>query len=257
MEFLFDLWDRFQEWSWWQKLSTIAVMGLLFIFIMDNLIMPLYTRHGDELKVPGVLQLAENDAKLALENEGLRPEILEAVFDSTLEGRVVRQNPSAGMTVKEGRRVYLVVSKGPKPSFMPNLIKESLRNAQLRIREVGLKISNVYYEHSKAVPFRDVVINQSIAAGNAINPGQYVNLTVSLGPPPSSNKMPNIVGQILDAGLKELAAVGISRNIVSTKVVYRPNLIPQTIVSQSQPAGTPSEGLNTLELEISTDQLPE
>ena len=257
MEFLYDMWDRFREWRWWQQGLAIAALLFLFTVFIDVVLMPIYTRHGDELEVPPVVAMAEASARETLVSRGLEPEILESVFDTMSAGSVVRQNPHPGMTVKEGRRVYLVISKGPKPRYMPNLIKESLRNAQLRIREAGLRLNHVNYEHSSAVPLRDVVIFQSISPGSPITSGNYVNLTVSLGPPPSSNKMPNLVGQILDAGLKELSAVGIDRNRVSTRVVYRPNLIPQTIVSQSKPAGTPAGDIQELELVISTDQLPQ
>ncbi len=257
-DFLYQLIDRFRDFNWWQKTLTVLAGLLLFVFFMDWVVMPLYTRHGSEYELPDVTEKNVDNAMDILDDNGFIPIVQDSVFDSFYPvGTVVRQNPTAFSTVKRGRRVYLIVSSGEKPIFMPKLVSETLVNARLKLREVGIEVGRVDYDYSERYPYREVVIAQSVAAGEQIYKSQAINLTVSLGPPPSSLVMPNLAGKSLESAKRELEVLGLSAGKLVTRLRYMPNLVPNTVISQSVATGTTVSEIETLELVISTDQIPQ
>lgn len=239
----------------WMRVLAGLVGFLFLILLMDQVVMPWYTKHGQEMELPEVTGKPLQEAVELLKQHGLRPVIKDSTYDSRYPaGYVVQQRPQAYATVKEGRRVYLVVSIGEKPQFMPSLIGSTPQDAQFRLRDLGLEVNQIIYEFSDLYP-RGVVINQSIPPGEQVHRNQKVNLTVSLGPVPSSQVMPNLVGKLFLNAQKELEVLGIP--IRKVRYVLRKNLVPNTVVAQSVPPGTPLDKVKSVDLKVSIDQLPE
>ncbi len=255
--FFGDLFDKYCEFGIVGKALTWFTLCLLFILFIDLVAMPLYTRHGNEYELPDVTEKNVNEAVEILENSGFIPIIQDSVYDSYYTpGTVVRQNPMPYSTVKSGRRVYLVVSKGEKPIYMPKLVSETLTNARLKLQELGLSVGNINYDYSSTYPYRGVVIWQSVPPGKLIDKNNPVDLTVSLGEPPSSKSVPNLVGKSMGSAIRELEALGLTKEQILVKYRYQPNLVPNTVVSQSVATGTPLMDVETIELVISTDKIP-
>jgi len=253
-----QLWEKFKSLVWWQKILVVFAAFIFFALFMDIVAMPLYTRHGSEYELPDVTEKTVDEAKVILDDDGFIPIVQDSTYDSFYPpGTVLRQNPMPFATVKKGRRVYLVVSSGERPIYMPNLIKESLTNAELRLKEAGLTLNKTLWEYSEDIPYRGVVIKQSVPPGDLVISSQKINLTASLGPPPSSLEIPRLVGKSLEAALEELGALGIPLNQIVIKSRYQPKLVPQTIISQSVNEGTPVMDVDVIELVVSTDRLPD
>ena len=236
--------------------SGLALFGfIVFVLLMDNIIMPLYTKHGKEYELPDVTARPVQEAIETLKADGFQPIIQDSTYDEQFPpGTVVQQNPLPYSLVKKGRRVYLTISIGEKPRFMPRLIDLTPQDARFLLEENGLQLNNVIYEFSELHP-KGVVINQSIPPGEAVKKNQRVNITVSLGPPPTSLEIPNLVGKSLESARKELDAVGVS--VGKIKYVYRPNLVPGTVINQSVSAGTNATKVDSVNLVVSTDQPPQ
>ncbi|MCB0305402.1 MAG: PASTA domain-containing protein [Calditrichaeota bacterium] len=248
--------ERYRQLVWWQKSLVWLVSLVLLVLFMDYLVMPWYTRLGEEYQLPDVTVKQISQAQDILREEGFKPIVQDSAYDSDYApGVVLRQNPEPFTTVKKGRRVYLVVSSGEKPIYMPDLIRESLTNAELRLKEMGLVLNHKYLEFSEAIPYPGVVIRQSVPPGDLVRAGKGINLTVSLGPPPDSQEVPRLVGKSLEQALKELEAVGIPRDSIAVRESYKPNLVPFTVIAQSVPESTPSIDVGRIELTISTDEL--
>lgn len=252
--------SEFAEWfsaaRWWQKTLVIFAGFVLFMLLLDSVIMPWYTRLGDEYELPDVTEKPVEAAKEILDENGFIPIIQDSVYHAFYPpGTVTRQNPTSYSTVKRGRRVYLIVSAGAKPVYMPNLIAETLTNAELKLREVGLRLGAVYRDYSAQYPYRGVVINQSVQPGERVLADTPINLTISLGPPPSSLNVPNLAGKSLESAVQELAALGIASDQIIQKYRFRPNLVPNTVIAQSAPPGTPVSEVGVIELTVSTDQV--
>ena len=69
--------------------------------------------------------------------------------------------------------------------------------------------------------------------------------------------MPNLAGKSLESAKRELEVLGLSAGKLVTRLRYMPNLVPNTVISQSVATGTTVSEIESLELVISTDQIPQ
>ena len=159
----------------------LMVLILAFAVLMDYVVMPYYTKHGKEFELPDVTDRPIEEAIESLELDGFKPLIQDSVYDETISpGSVIQQNPLPFSRVKEGRRVYLVVSIGEKPIYIPQLIGLTPQDAEFRLREQSLRLNQTFYEFSDFYP-RGVVINQSIPAGQQFHTQFPMRAAVHLG----------------------------------------------------------------------------
>ncbi len=237
------------------KIFYLSILFLVFTFLMDLVIMPFYTKHGKEYQLPDVTDKPLNEAVEILKSNDFKPIVQDSVYDEQFPpGYIIQQNPLPYSRVKKGRRVYLIVSIGEKPRYVPRLIGLTPQDAEFRIREEGLQLNEKIYDFSDFYP-RGVVINQSIPPGEMVKKNQKINITISLGPAPTSWEIPNLIGKSLESAAKELDAVGVK--VGKIKYVYRADLVPGTVLNQSVSAGQKAALVDSVSLIVSTDQPPE
>lgn len=240
--------------KFFKKLLLVFSILCGLLLLMDFVIMPLYTKHGWEYELPDVTDRPVTEAMEILDSCGFVPLIKDSVYDEKFSpGSVIQQNPLPFSKVKSGRRVYLIVSIGEKPRYVPALIGLTPQDAEFRLREQELNLNQIFYEFSDFYP-RGVVISQSLPAGEIAQKHQSVNITVSLGVAPTTFEIPNLVGKSLDTAEKELEAIGVK--IAKVKYSYRPQLVPGTVLNQSIDAGTSAAKIESISILVSTDQPP-
>src|SRR5262245_26836802 len=103
-------------------LAAALVAGLI---LFNSLIMPTFVHRGDETKVPDVVGKTQAEAQAMLLKAGLTPGETRQRNDRRPVGTVIRQQPQAGNSVKEGRPVILTVSLGEPGREVPALAQES------------------------------------------------------------------------------------------------------------------------------------
>ena len=100
----------------WVQLGLAAVLGLVG-FVVLNVGLRGFTRHSERIAVPAVVGLDRTGAAVALEAAGLRPVVIDSLYNAKGQpGAVVEQDPGAGVEVKGTRNVYLTVSRSTPPS---------------------------------------------------------------------------------------------------------------------------------------------
>jgi eukaryotic-like serine/threonine-protein kinase len=77
--------------------------------------------------------------------------------------------------------IDVVVSKGPRPVPVPNVVGASVDDAKQALEELGFVVDDSKTKFSNAVE-RGRVIRQSPAEGQRLQPGETVSIVVSLGP---------------------------------------------------------------------------
>lgn len=159
----------------------IILAGTIFFcteWALDALI---HTRQ--EVAVPDISKKSVSNALdlLAASNLAVKKAGEEFAPDINA-GFVVRQLPSAGSIVREGRVVRIWVSQGAETIQMPNLVGMALRDAQLSIRQAGLTPGTTTSQFSLTHE-KGIVTAQSFPQDAPINKGDVVNLTVSNGAP--------------------------------------------------------------------------
>lgn len=229
-------WRRFRDWFEWVYLVRLVVaMAILFFFtlLMDQIVMPLYTKQGREVILPNVEGLNKEQADSMLTSGGFRVIKDREVNSRTYPpGIVISQNPLPHSTVKRGRRVYLVISKGEKWVGVPQLIGQSERNAQELLRQVEL-FPETEYEFSSLFP-KGVVFEQSLPPNDSASVGDTVQFIISLGDIPENLIVPAVIGKSLAEARRILIRTGLQIGSVTRQI--NDELLPDTVVQQSIPA---------------------
>jgi len=212
-----------------------AVIGLLGTLLINNLIMPLYVNWNDEIRVPGLTHVNLDQAGKILQERKLGWVVKDTVFRSDIaSGFIMDQFPEAGQLVKENRKIQLTISLPPAKLEMPDLIATTERQATIALDRLGLVLSEVLADSSDQYE-RTVVMDQSLAAGLPVAPGDSITITVSLGKRNLKKIMPDLLNKGLEEAVRILTLKGFALgNIQSTT---NAELLPQTVVAQSVPAG--------------------
>ena len=95
----------------------------------------------DDVNVPDVSNMSQAQAKQELVSSGLKVgSITKKYSNNVKKNYVVRSIPGSGSTLKLGRIVDLVISKGQYYVTVPNIIGDSYESARKRLVKDGFKI---------------------------------------------------------------------------------------------------------------------
>lgn len=158
--------------------------------------------------------------------------ITQAYNDTIPAGSVASQNPAGGTGVSAWSSVALVISLGPEPVLVPNVVGQPQSAAQAALVAVRLVVGTVTQQYSATVP-AGVVISQAPVAGTAVLPTSAVDLVVSLGPAPVL--VPNVIGQAQAAASAVITGAGFAVGTVTQQYDPAP---AGTVISQSPLGGT-------------------
>ncbi len=238
---------------WWFKLILVMLGLVVLLVILDKLVMPFYVKLGDETEMPDVIEMHVDEARSLLENQGFNVFINDSLYDANHpENVVIEQNPYPYARVKEGRRVYLSISIGEKPIIMPNLFSVSPREAELILETNSLKLKNKNYVYSD-IYHEGTVIGQSYPQGQVIKPGSGIDITISLGKLREELIVPDLIGKSLYEARARLREMQLKIG----EIIYeeRENILPETILKQSLPAGDTFDAGDTIDLTVSKEKL--
>lgn len=218
-----------------RKLIYWAIAALLLVLLMDNFVMPVFVRRGQEFPLPDVTNKTEEAASEQLKELGLELEIVASEHSpARLEGTILSQEPPAGTLVKPGRPVSVVVSKGGELVRLPYLRGVTVRQANLTLSDVGLVPGDVNWAFSDSLP-PEVVLESQPSAGALVPKGTRVVLLVNQGGVRDTLAMPNLVGTTLQDAAELLGEMGLELGVAIRQ--YSMDLLPGTVLEQSEPAG--------------------
>jgi serine/threonine-protein kinase len=170
-----DPWRRFAR-----DIGLVALTALLGYVISAYWISP-GAVFASEHAVPRVLELPADDARERLTDLGFRVRIEGERPNPVIpRGAVVWQDPPPETVVPPNSAVQLVLSGGPAPVTVPDVVGLSLSYAEAIIEAAGLKLGRV--DRVTAGQEADVVLSVRPPPGNGRQPGSTVELLVSAGP---------------------------------------------------------------------------
>ncbi len=123
--------------------------------------------------------LRYKNVKPALEADGFEIKVKRAYSDTVKKGYIISQSPKEGTTAEHGSTIILKVSKGPEPVIVPDVLGKSQREAEQILERTGIVVYNVDTFSNNALE-DGVVIDQSIAAGQSVDKGTYISLSVNV-----------------------------------------------------------------------------
>lgn len=181
---------------WVHILLAIALIFLLLFGFLWSL--GFVTKHGKTLTIPSVMGVSLAEAQSTLENRGFEIEIQDSVFvDTAAPLSVLRQFPEADAVVKENRTVYLTISRAIAPTIdMPNLEGMSFRNAEMVLRQYGLKLEDTVFkpDFAKNAVLEQQYNEQRIKPGTKIRMGSGIVLVLGSGLGQDAFSVPDMFG---------------------------------------------------------------
>ena len=232
------------------KVALVALALFFMTYFLFSWTMDTVIHNRKEVIVPDIQNKSAANALQLLSEDGLAMKIEGYEFnDSVPIGTVLRQAPSAGTTVREGKIVKVVFSQGGESVFTPNLIGLPLRNAELLLRQRTLLLGEVSESYSLKAE-KGTILSQEPRSELSVSKNTMVQVVVSAGEPP--------VGIVLmqDFRQKKISETyqWASDNKLQVKVIEDPgSLFPGgTVIDQSPAADTVVSADSPITLTVSS-----
>ncbi len=228
--------------------ACAGVAAILIVLLIDGLIMP-YLVDVPSVKIPRLQTLDAAKAAERLEQWGLKMAIGDSLHHKSIaRGAVIDQTPQDGQRVKRGRRITVILSKGPRYYPTPNLSGVSLREARLQLESKQLQVGAILYVSSDEIP-QTAVIGQAPAAGTMLAYGASVDLRISNGPFSGLKRVPDLLRIPIDAAEDTLRKYEMQLGRIDSRIDN--NSPPGTILSQMPAANTQAPRHTQINLSVS------
>lgn len=234
--------------------ARYLVLLASFILVLASLFW-IVSKTPATVEIPNVAgqTVAEAKEKLKKANFEIGEEKTEA-SDTVEEGRVIRTDPDAGSSRKEGIKVNLIISSGQQSFKIGNYIGRNSTDviAELKGKKVPENLIKVVEEESSETE-AGLVMRQSLPEGTTYDLSKATEITLTVAKKVTSVPMPSYIGSSLEFTKNNLIQiVGVKEaNIEVVEVSTAPEgTVEDTVVSQSP---KPGEGvdLNTTRIKIS------
>ena len=215
-------------------LASIVLVAASLIWILS--------RTPATIAIPDVAGQTVAEAKETLKkaNFEIGEEKSEA-SEKVEEGRIIRTDPDAGKTRKEGTKINLVISSGKQSFQLSNYIGRKSTDviAELKQKKVPENLIKIEEEESSESE-AGTVLRQSPAAGTTYDLSKASTITLTVAKKVTSVAMPSYTGSSLEFTKNNLVQiVGIKEaNIEVVEVSTVPDGTAEgTVVEQSPKAG--------------------
>ncbi len=215
-------------------LASIVLVAASLIWILS--------RTPATIAIPDVAGQTVAEAKETLKkaNFEIGEEKSEA-SEKVEEGRIIRTDPEAGKTRKEGSKINLIVSSGKQSFQLSNYIGRKSTDviAELKQKKVPENLIKIEEEESSESE-AGTVLRQSPAAGTTYDLSKASTITLTVAKKVTSVAMPSYIGSSLEFTKNNLVQiVGIKEaNIEVVEVSTAPDGTAEgTVVEQSPKAG--------------------
>jgi beta-lactam-binding protein with PASTA domain len=217
----------------WSAGKLLVLVGALaatyFVFAGLAMRVALRTR---EVQVPDLVGRGVNEATQTLGSLGLSLRVDQNRRPDTRvpAGRIMQQDPPAGVQARRQRSIRVWLSAGSRASMVPELVGQTERAARVRLEQDGLSVGAIAEFRSPEYPADAIVAQNPPAATRS----DTVSLLVNRGEQTASFVMPDLIGVNGERAAEVLRARGFRVSIVGQQPY--PGVPPGTVVRQ-QPAG--------------------
>ena len=199
------------------------------------------------VKMPDVKGINVEDARNALINLGIRPEVQYEESDTIDTGVVISANVATGEDVALGSTVVLTASAGPSGVDVPNVVESYFEEGESSLTALGFAVTKME-AYSDTIE-EGVIVSQSPVAGTKAPQGSNITVTVSLGKEETKLYVPNLIGMSEEDGTIEAVEAGLE--IGSVSYVFNSEYPEGQICYQSYSHGSYVDPGTTLEIRVS------
>lgn len=181
-------------------LLLLGVFG--FQYISSKLVVP-------EIEAPLLEGKSKEDAIKLLQELNLTYKIEEKTDPVVEKGKVIKQEPYPGETMKTSQSITLYISLGKEKVAMPNLLNKQQRQAKIFLQQLGFNENHIEIkkEFNNEVPSGEVFKQEPNAEEMVVPDEQKVILFISEGK--EQLKMPNLIGRDEAEAVAMVTAIGL------------------------------------------------
>lgn len=206
------------------------------------------TEQAEQVTMIAVEGKKLDNAKKALLELGLTPEIQYEVTDAYEEGIVIKASIPAGELVALNTNVILTVAEGSDGVVVPTVTGKSKSEATALLEKAGFVV-NVTESYDSAVQ-NGYVISQSPTAETTAPAGSSITIRVSQGAEDTKVRVPDLVGLSEEDAIVSLTESGLSAGSI-TQVHHEDANLTDKICYQSYSVGSYVEKGTLIDLKIS------
>ena len=221
--------------------ARYPILFATFLLVVASLVWILY-RTPATIAIPNVAGQTVAEAKEALKkaNFEVGEEKTEA-SDKVEEGRVIRTDPDAGTTRKEGTKINLIVSSGQQSFQLGNYLgrKSSDVVAELKGKKVPENLIKIEEEESNEIE-AGTIMKQSLPEGTTYDLSKATQIVLTVAKKVNSISMPRYIGSTREFAVNNLTEIyGVKKaNIEVVEVSTAPEgTAEETVVEQSPKPG--------------------
>lgn len=202
---------------------ALCVVGII-VFAYKILVSP------TTIRVPDVSNKTVAQAKMTLENSGLKVGAIRNIeSDSVSEGLVVKTDPAAGRSRREGAKVNLYIATPNKSFTLGNYKEHNYKDILKDLQGKGVKKSLIKVKRKINNDYTTgTILAQSLPEGTSFNPdgNKKLTLTVAVNDPMI---MPDVTGMTVGEVIETLTDLGLDADNL---VFYQmQNGVYQTVVT--------------------------
>lgn len=215
-------------------LASLLLVAASLIWILS--------RTPATIPVPDVAGQTVAEAKEALKKSKFEAgEEKSETSDTVAEGRVIRTDPEAGSSRKEGTKVNLIVSSGKQSFQLSNYVGRKYTDVVAELKEKKVPENLIKMEEEESSESEPgTILRQSPAAGTTYDLSKATTITLTVAKKVTSVSMPNYIGSSLEFTKNNLTQiVGVKEaNIEVVEVSTAPEGTAEgTVVDQTPKAG--------------------
>ncbi len=231
------------------SLIFFAVLGL---FLLDNVFLSLYVNKNKDIYLPDVRYIDSKIAEQKLKDLGFEVEILFSDYNPENDpGNVIKISPRPFSKLKSGRIIKLTVASDKNDIILDDFSNISLRNAELILKRLDLKIDTLIYEYSNDIK-KNHIISQFPRASKMLKSNDLVTFIVSQGKAPNYYVTPNLINLNLYKAKEKISRAGLILGNIEYE--YSKEFLNNTVLEQDKTPGMKLSFPARLNLIVSTDK---
>ncbi|MGP4109638.1 Stk1 family PASTA domain-containing Ser/Thr kinase [Streptomyces sp. 4N509B] len=202
------------------------------------------------IEVPEMRGMTLEEAQRQGTNGGF--EVVEGesrTCDDVEEGLVCETNPAAGEDISRGDTVELTMSAGPEAVEVPDVVGESVEDAEATLEDAGFEVEREEQESDSEEA--GTVLEQDPGGGEDAAPGATITLTVAVEP--EGETVPDVVGSQLADAQALLEDAGF---IVTAVQQTDDSRAENEVIDQNPDAGTVQPPGSTIQLTYAVPSEP-
>jgi eukaryotic-like serine/threonine-protein kinase len=209
----------------------LAAGAVALVLVMISVV-PLALFPTPSLAAPALEGSSAEAARTLAAEHGLRVAVREESSTAVPAGYVIRQETPAGAMVRSDRAINLVVSSGPPPVPIPNVLRRDIESARRELESAGLTLGAISELDTNRQAWGTIAA-QSIRSGRYVPPGTAVDVTVAT---PPWTDVPKLVDRGIGDVEKELDGRGLKLGEV--RLQPQDGLRAGSVLAQDPPVNT-------------------